>query len=192
MSTRTEDAATRRGWLLSDQPRSRRQARLGQAYRTWLAFRANRLAVLGLVIVLALVLMALFADVITAYSPVVGGDLQTERLLPPSAEHWFGTDDQARDIFSRIVHGSRLTLLVVVLVAVGFVLLIACVNVAGLSMARGQARARELAVRTAIGASRHRLVAQLTTEALVLFGVFCRLAIGPGARRVWRRGGPRL
>ncbi len=118
MSPRAGDAATWRGWLLSDQPASRRQARLGQAYRTWLAFRTNKLAVLGLVIVLALVLMALFADVLTAYSPIVGGDLRTQRLLPPSAEHWFGTDDQARDIFSRIVHGSRLTLLVVVLVAV--------------------------------------------------------------------------
>src|SRR5690606_34785058 len=92
--------------------------RVGQAYRTWLAFRANKLAMLGLAIVLALVLMAAFADFIAAYSPIVGGDLRTQRLLPPSAEHWFGTDDQARDIFSRIVHGSRLTLLVVVLVAV--------------------------------------------------------------------------
>ncbi len=118
MSPRTGEAATWRGWLLSDQPTSRRQARVGQAYRTWLAFRANKLAMLGLAIVLALVLMAAFADFIAAYSPIVGGDLRTQRLLPPSAEHWFGTDDQARDIFSRIVHGSRLTLLVVVLVAV--------------------------------------------------------------------------
>lgn len=118
MSTHADDTATWRGWLLSDRPASRRQARLGQAYRTWLAFRTNKLAMLGLAIVLALVLMALFADFITSYSPIVGGDLRTQRLLPPSAEHWFGTDDQARDIFSRIVHGSRLTLLVVVLVAV--------------------------------------------------------------------------
>ena len=59
--------------------------------------------------------------------------------------------------------------LVVVLVAVAFVLVIACVNVAGLSIARGHARAREFAVRTAIGASRGRLIRQLTTEGLVLF-----------------------
>ena len=106
-----------RGWLLSDRPASRRQARLGQAYRTWLAFRANKLAMVGLATVVALVLMAAFADLIATHSPVVGGDLRTQRLLPPSAEHWLGTDDQARDIFSRIVHGSRLTLLVVALVA---------------------------------------------------------------------------
>lgn len=114
----TAAPARRRDWLLTDQPASRRQARLGQAYRTWLAFRANRLAMLGLGIVLALVLVAAFADTLAPYDPLRGGDLRTERLLPPSAEHWMGTDDQARDILSRVIHGSRLTLLVVVLVAV--------------------------------------------------------------------------
>ncbi|RMD61704.1 MAG: ABC transporter permease [Alphaproteobacteria bacterium] len=108
---------TWRAWLLSDQPHSRTQARLGCFYRTWAAFLENRLAVFGLAIVLGLVLMATFADVLAPTSPVVGGDLRTERLLPPSAAHWFGTDDQARDLFSRIVHGARLTLLVVALVA---------------------------------------------------------------------------
>jgi peptide/nickel transport system permease protein len=48
----------------------------------------------------------------------VVGDLKTARLLPPSAGHWLGTDDQGRDIYSRILYGSRLTLFVVVLVAV--------------------------------------------------------------------------
>lgn len=110
---------SRREWLLSDQPASRRQARLGQAYRTWLSFRSNWLAMVGLAIVLALILVALFADVIAPYDPVLGGDLRTERFLPLFSEgHIFGTDDLARDIFSRIVHGSRLTLMVVVLVAV--------------------------------------------------------------------------
>lgn len=105
-------------YFLTDQPRSRMQARLGRAYRAWAAFLENRLAVLGLIIVLALVIMAMLADVLAPYSAVVGGDLRTERLLQPSAAHWFGTDDQARDIFSRIVHGARLTLLVVAMVAV--------------------------------------------------------------------------
>ncbi len=106
-----------REWLLDEEPTSRRQSALGQAYRTWLTFRANRLAMLGLGIVVALILMAIFADLIAPYDPLRGGDLRTDRLLPPSWEHLLGTDEQARDIFSRIVYGSRLTLLVVALVA---------------------------------------------------------------------------
>ncbi|MBC7137882.1 MAG: ABC transporter permease [Defluviimonas sp.] len=111
-------APSRREWLLSEQPASRRQARLGQGYRTWLALRANPLAMIGLGIVVALVVVALLANAIAPYDPIVGGDLRTERLLPPSGAHPMGTDEQARDIFSRLVHGSRITLMVVALVAV--------------------------------------------------------------------------
>ena len=111
-------AATWRDWLTDETPASRRQARLGQAYRTWAAFTQNRLAMVGLGIVLLLVVMAVFANVLSPYSPTAGGDLRTERLLPPSLAHWMGTDDQARDILSRIIHGARITLLVVTLVAV--------------------------------------------------------------------------
>jgi peptide/nickel transport system permease protein len=104
-------------WLMSERPASRRQAALGRAYGTWRSFTRNRLALLGLAIVVALVLMAIFAPWLAPYSPTEG-DLRTLRLLPPSAAHWFGTDDQGRDILSRLIHGSRITLFVVVLVAV--------------------------------------------------------------------------
>ena len=107
-----------REWLLSEQPASRRQARLGLGYRTWLAFRTNRLGMVGLGIVAALILVAIFANVIAPYDPMIGGDLRTKRLLAPSLEHLMGTDELARDIFSRVVHGARLTLLVVALVAI--------------------------------------------------------------------------
>ncbi len=104
-------------WLMSDHPQSRRQAALGRLYHGWRTFARNRLAMVGLVIVLLLVLVAVLAPVLAPYPPTIG-DLNTQRLLPPSAAHWFGTDDQGRDILSRLMHGSRITLYVVALVAV--------------------------------------------------------------------------
>ncbi|AZO26160.1 MULTISPECIES: nickel transporter permease [unclassified Mesorhizobium] len=112
-----ETALSRREWLLSERPASRMQARLGRAYVAWRRFSANRLALVGLLIILALVAVAAFADVLAPYSPTVG-DLKNARLLPPGAAHWFGTDDLGRDIYSRIVYGSRWTLYVVILVAI--------------------------------------------------------------------------
>jgi peptide/nickel transport system permease protein len=103
-------------WLMSEQPSSRRQAALGRAYAGWLGFARNRLALVGLLLVLALVAVALLADVLAPYPPSIGE--LTARLQPPSAAHWFGTDDQGRDIHSRLIHGSRITLFVVALVAV--------------------------------------------------------------------------
>ncbi|ESY11449.1 MULTISPECIES: nickel transporter permease [unclassified Mesorhizobium] len=112
-----EAIQTRRDWLLSDRPASRMQARLGRAYVAWRRFSANRLAFLGLLIIIALLLVAAFADVLAPYSPTIG-ELKNARLLAPSAAHWFGTDDLGRDIYSRILFGSRWTLYVVILVAV--------------------------------------------------------------------------
>ncbi|MEP9386270.1 nickel transporter permease [Mesorhizobium sp. KR9-304] len=109
--------SSRREWLLSDRPQSRLQAKLGRAYVTWRSFSANWLAVAGLGIIIALILVAIFADLIAPYSPTIG-NLKDARLLAPSATHWFGTDDLGRDIFSRVIYGSRLTLFVVILVAI--------------------------------------------------------------------------
>jgi peptide/nickel transport system permease protein len=106
-----------RDWLMSERPASRRQAALGRAYAAWLTFARNRLAMAGLFIILALILVAIFADQLAPYSPYEG-DLRASRLLPPSWTHPFGTDDQGRDILSRVIYGSRITLFVVVLVAV--------------------------------------------------------------------------
>ena len=113
----SELGQTRRDWLLSERPASRTQARLGRVYVAWRRFTANRLAFLGLLIIIALLVVAALAPMLAPYSPVVG-DLKTSRLLPPGTEHWLGTDDLGRDILSRLIYGSRWTLYVVVLVAI--------------------------------------------------------------------------
>jgi peptide/nickel transport system permease protein len=105
-----------RAWLLDEEPGSRRQARLGSAYRAWLAFSGNGLALVGLGIVLALALTALLAPALAPYSPYAQ-DLGA-RLRPPSPDHWLGADELGRDILSRLLHGARVTLLIVALVVV--------------------------------------------------------------------------
>jgi peptide/nickel transport system permease protein len=116
--TTTAPNPTLREWLLSDRPQSRRQARLGRIYVIWRQFSANRLALIGLGLIFALILLAVFANLLATHNPVQG-DLSHARLLPPGTNgFWLGTDDQGRDIYSRLIFGSRLTLLVVVLVAI--------------------------------------------------------------------------
>jgi peptide/nickel transport system permease protein len=109
-------AATTREWLLDDTPASRLQARLGRFYRSYLALLSNPLAVAGAIIVLLLILLALFAPWIATHSPTAQS--LSLRLKPPSGENWMGTDELGRDIWSRVVYGSRITLLIVLLVAV--------------------------------------------------------------------------
>ena len=105
-----------RDWLLSDDPETRAQARLGQAYRLMRALARNPLAMVGLAIIVALLVVAALAPWLAPYSPL-DGSLQN-RLQPPSAAHWMGTDELGRDILSRVIHGARITLVIVVLVAV--------------------------------------------------------------------------
>jgi peptide/nickel transport system permease protein len=107
-----------RRWLLTDTPHSRWQARTGRAYLAWSAFARNPLAMLGLLIVLTLIGMAIFAPLITAYSPVISGDTVADRFLPPGGDHWLGTDAHSWDIWSRIVYGSRTSLLIVFMVSI--------------------------------------------------------------------------
>jgi len=79
-------------------------------------FLRNPLGVVGLVIVIVLIFVAAFAPWIATHDPYL--PTLTARLAAPSAEWWFGADELGRDIYSRLVHGSRLTLLIVALVIV--------------------------------------------------------------------------
>lgn len=82
-----------------------------RAAEIWMRFRRNKIAMLGLIIFIIILLVMAFADVIVPYSVSITTDTSI-RSLPPSSEHWFGTDNYGRDIFARIVHGSRNSLLV--------------------------------------------------------------------------------
>jgi peptide/nickel transport system permease protein len=105
-----------RDWLLAEAPQSRAQARLGRWYGNWLLLKRNSLAVSGVLVVFLLVLMAALAPWLTEQSPY--DQMLTARLLPPSSEHWLGTDELGRDIFARIIYGSRITLLIIFLVSI--------------------------------------------------------------------------
>jgi peptide/nickel transport system permease protein len=82
-------------------------------------FRRNRLAVVGLVVVGLLVIMAIVGPYVVPYPADTTGAIHPEaQLQPPSAAHLFGTDDIGDDILSRVVVGSRLSLMVGVIVLV--------------------------------------------------------------------------
>ena len=89
----------------------------------WNRLKKSKMAVLSLGFLLAMVLMAVFAGVLAPYSY----DTQNldKMLQPPSSAHWFGTDEYGRDILSRIIFGSRISL------EVGFVAVIFSVSIGG-------------------------------------------------------------
>lgn len=103
-------------WLTDTAPTSRMQANLGRAYALTGALLRNPLAALGIVIIVALILAAIFAPLIAPYAP--NAQNLANRLMPPSGAHWMGTDELGRDIFSRVIYGARITLMIVILVAV--------------------------------------------------------------------------
>ena len=91
--------------------------RLSNAYQNWYRFSRNPTAVIGAVIVIMCVLAAILAPYITPYPSNVGAVVNFRaRHLPPSAAHWFGTDDVGRDILTRVIFGYRVSLLLVVVV----------------------------------------------------------------------------
>jgi peptide/nickel transport system permease protein len=97
-----------RPWLLDEAPASPRQAAWGRRYRLWLALARNRLAMAGLVTVALLILLSLAAPLLAPYDP--NAQALGDRLAPPSAAHWLGTDELGRDLTARLLYGGRVTL----------------------------------------------------------------------------------
>ncbi|WP_078549836.1 nickel transporter permease [Litchfieldia alkalitelluris] len=74
----------------------------------WNRFRKNKVAIVGMVIVLFFIILAVFAPWIAPQG--IDDKELVKRLQPPSSEHWLGTDDFGRDILSRIIYGARISL----------------------------------------------------------------------------------
>ena len=93
------------------------QQALSNAWQNWFRFSRNPTAVIGAVIVIVAVALALLAPYITPFPDHVGAVVDfRNRHQPPSAEHWFGTDNVGRDIFTRVIFGLRVSLVLAVVV----------------------------------------------------------------------------
>lgn len=94
-----------------------------QLKEIWRRFRQNKQAMVGMCMLLLMIFSAIFASVISPYDPLQQDIIN--RLQPPSAAHFFGTDELGRDIFSRILYGSRISL-TVGLIAVSISSVVGC------------------------------------------------------------------
>ncbi|MEP6494731.1 MAG: ABC transporter permease, partial [bacterium] len=122
-----------------------------------------------------------------ARAATLGAELSVARQIAKRTRPLSSYGMDVRRFSDDLVHDYR-ALLFILFGAVGFVLLIACGNVANLLLARGTTRARELAIRAALGAGRGRLFRQLLTESLILSlaGAVAGLAVAFGLLRVLR------
>ncbi len=87
----------------------------------WRRLTRNRLAIIGLSIIAALIFISLFSPFLATHDPTLR--VKEDSLKPPGSQYWFGTDILGRDIYSRVIYGSRISMLVGI-VAVGISLLI--------------------------------------------------------------------
>lgn len=98
----------------SSAPKKRREN--SQAREVWRRFRKNKIAMAGLIVFLLLCVVAILADVIVPYSAAID-QIKGASLEKPSMEHLFGTDNLARDMFARIIHGSRYSIAMAIIIS---------------------------------------------------------------------------
>ena len=82
-----------------------------QGQLIWERFCENKLSVLALIVLTLIVLTAIFADVIADFESHAIAQNVMERMQKPSASHWFGTDNLGRDLFARVIHGARYSMI---------------------------------------------------------------------------------
>ena len=97
------------------------------ARRAWYEFRRNRFALVGAVFMIFIALMAILAPVVSTHDP--NKQSLRKRMKPPTAEHWLGTDELGRDVYSRLAYGARVSLFVGV---VGTATGVVCGTIVGL------------------------------------------------------------
>lgn len=97
--------------LIRDLPQTVEQEKAAGPWKeAWRSFRKSKSAVVGAGIVIFFVLIAVIGPMLAPQG--INEQNLAIRLLPPSGDYWFGTDDLGRDVFSRILHGARLSLTV--------------------------------------------------------------------------------
>ena len=94
-----------------------------EIFLRWRRLRRNRVTLAGFAIIAVVVICALFAPLIAPYPPLQGN--ATETLQPPSLSHLFGTDSIGFDVFSRVIYGARIDLVIAV-GAVAIALVVGC------------------------------------------------------------------
>lgn len=96
----------------SDVAETLKVAKRGQMLETWRRLKKSKTAIIGMVLIFVFLMMAIFAPLIGDYEEEALKMNFKETLQGPSANHWFGTDEFGRDIFIRIVYGTRISLFV--------------------------------------------------------------------------------
>ncbi|WP_149093841.1 ABC transporter permease [Paenibacillus terrae] len=87
----------------------------------WRLLFSNKLALIGFIFIVGWTLIAILSSWIVPYDPYVTDP--GNKLLPPSAEHWFGTDNYGRDILSRVIYGARISIWTgMIAVAISFII----------------------------------------------------------------------
>ena len=105
--------------------KKRRARSIARLKETWRRFKKNKLAVFALCLLIGIICVALFRHAIVPYELAIKTHA-SERLKPPGAEHWFGTDGRGRDVFARVIHGTPTSIFI------GLSVSVSCMVIGGL------------------------------------------------------------